>query len=270
MNVYQVQVYKSFNGRGGTESQWTNKYNFTSADEITGASITAAVTRIVAWEKSFHSNIVHFMRAVVTLVGDDDGPAPKGIVRVIDQVGTGALAIAYGNIEPLNMVLNIRFQTGNTKGKSNSYRGALDEAAINPDSSGKPGLSHDQGSHPLYGAAGQATLIGAGGPTPLVVISKKKADPAPTVNGVTSIGVQGAGFRDRRVRRKPKNVTDDGSFVDTMIEVAKVLGPALIFLLTKGKSLTPAQRLPLMAASATVGDVIGSIQDFLTPDAPAV
>jgi hypothetical protein len=246
MNVFELKIYKTLGGRSGRGNTWSNKYNFTFNGAISDAAVLAAVTRLVDFEVSFHNPAVNFMRAVVTLVGDESGGVEKGIVRTIDLNRTGGhLAIAGAKIEPLQMVCRLKFGVGDRRGKSNSYRGALIEEQTTSEGSGDPRFEFDPSTHPFGSGNFGAAAIGAGSATPLVVVSKASDGTPPVVSSVTTITYAGLGFRQRTIKRKAKKVEDGKSWVSTAVDVLKELAPLIVFALTKGKALPAAERLPL-------------------------
>jgi hypothetical protein len=254
MPILRFKMYKSWNGRGGNSTQWSNEYFVNTQEAISSPTVLGFVTKLYNFEKQFHLAPVNFMRCVVSTYEKGDQPANGETFRVVELSGTGDNAVPAGTQAEF-LALTMRVRYGGSSGRSGMkyYRGALTEAMIENGADGKPSII---GAYPNF-LNTAAEFLGAMGEMTLCTPRSKAPDGLPA-RFVTQVAIVGASIHKMDNRRK--RAIESASGASAAIKLALELAASLaVFALTKGREMPMGSRLSLSAGATAVAGILGSV-----------
>jgi hypothetical protein len=128
MNVFKVDIYKSFGGRSN-RGNWMNTHYFAAPLAINSPEVRANAMALVNAEASAHYSQVFFMRAHISAVSVFGLPDPTDNFVTIQLQNRGQ-RVLQGELSPQEIVLEIQRDCETGRSGALSYRGCLAESDI--------------------------------------------------------------------------------------------------------------------------------------------
>ncbi len=262
-----AKIYKSLGGRAA-RGQWSNSYEFESANTIGSPELDAEVDVIVAFERSLHTNAVHFMRAVVSTFAKEGRAGNPQAVRVRELPGVGTVAGSIGteggtNILPAEVVLEVKRIAATGRTGRLLYRGCLTEEMAQTMGNGNFAL---QSTH-AQTLGNRMNAWNDDANKPDLVLASYDAGGAVLTRPVSRLEVGSIIIRKRTSRRKKKKTpTSETQGLQYMDEVLGLVAAAAAFFLTKNPTLSVGARTGAIATAGGIGQIIGNLIQTLTAD----
>jgi hypothetical protein len=257
----KMSIYKSFNGRS-TRGQWSNVYNIPDTVLNGSPEMDDYIAAWVAFEKSFHLDVVHFMRAVVSTHLKGDSDTPEGRPYSVDLAGTGTQPSgAIGTVVALDARLLVAHRAGPGRKGNAGYRGVLTEADVQAGGSGEFQIS--PGDRPFINPINNGATLGVLFSNPIYIASRG-TDTGNPGRMITKLQVVGVSVKKLQIRRKKKVTAETAEQANNLLaEAATIIGAVAAMVLTRGKALPLLQRAGIAANVGGLVGAAGQIVEFL-------